>query len=402
MKISIYTFWFPPDRDVGARRWGQIAEDLASAGHSVTVTTQLDSSKKNYFKQTKHLSKITLRGLTTRTFPQSFGNSIVAKLTWHVAKLFHRLRYKGWYYDPSISLKKQLNNLVAKDVELGIDAIIVTCAPFRWSYYIGSILNQFTKKPLYFIDLRDPWTSNKLAYFNGLSKKRLNQEAAFESQAFAAADGLIVVAPEMSAHFPSSRTLFLPNNIIIPEGTWCKPEISSPIRLVFPGTLYQDGTNALMDLLNALKLGIPEHPVTLITMGNWTPATISRISRICEVQHLGYLCKEKVRKEIEQSHFVLSYVSPLMPFAINTKIIEAIENKRPIICLGEPSFHEFISKNNIGWHFSGQSRLELREEILPRKVYGPFISDEFDRKKAIDRLIQFIANAKTCDSDRSK
>jgi hypothetical protein len=95
---------------------------------------------------------------------------------------------------------------------------------------------------------------------------------------------------------------------------------------------------------------------------------------------------------LKQHHYVLTYVSPALSYAINTKIIEAIQSKTPLILVGTCSFSEFIYKNRVGWIYErGCTEAELRAEFYQNAEFGPFIQEEFGRDEAVERLTRFIS-----------
>lgn len=388
MKISIYAFWFPPDSDVGGRRWGIFAQELADRGHEIIVTTPQVQEKRAYWEK----SGLNFRGITPPRFPQSYGSSLSRKLCWHATKAFFRLRYSGWFWDPSITLKAQINEFVNHDISNEVDVIVVSCAPFRWAFHISEILSQQSKRPRFYVDLRDPWTKNQLAYFNSLSKKRIEQELELEASAIHEADGVILTHEAMLEHYGPKRKVFIPNNIVVPSGTWLRKEIKSELKLIFPGSLYAQGHLELADFLKKCIRAVPDLNVSLTTLGNWKEDVIALLKEICEVNHLGMVEQKLVEPLLKQHHYVLTYVSPLLSYAINTKIIEAIQSKTPLILLGTCSFSEFITRNKVGWIYDRAcSEAELHEEIYRNAEFGPFIQEEFSRTEAVERLMRFIS-----------
>lgn len=388
MKISIFAFWFPPDRDVGGRRWGIFAQELADRGHEVIVTTPRVQQKSTQWEK----SGLNFREITTPRFPESYGSSFSRKLQWHVTKALFKLRFKGWFWDPSITLKAQIKEFVNHDISNEFDAIIVTCAPFRWASHISEILRQQSKGPRFYVDLRDPWTKNQLAYFNSLSKKRIKQEQRFEVRAIREADGVILTHEAMLEHYEQKRKVFIPNNIIVPRGTWLRKEIKSELKLIFPGTLYEQGHLELADFLEKCNRAVPDLKVSLTTLGNWADNVIALLRERCEVNHLGMVEQKLVESLLKEHHYVLTYVSPLLSYAINTKIIEAIQSKTPLILLGTCSFSEFITRNKVGWIYDQEwSEAQLHDEFYQNAEFGPFIQEEFGRTEAVERLIRFIS-----------
>lgn len=398
MNISIYSFWFEPDKDVGARRWTIFANELAKRGHHVTVTTVNATIKKKNYQSNSESDTLQFRDISIPRFPNSFGKSLLSKILWHGTKMWYELIYKGWFWDPTISLRGEISRLVSLDVENESDVVVVTCAPFRWSLYLGQELAKYSAKPKLFIDLRDPWSKNELTYFTNLSSRRLSDEAYIESKAIGHANGVIVAHEPMRQHYPGKQTLFLPNNFEIPKGTWQRKEIQNELIFIFPGTLYNDGHDYLIDFINKVKYCFPNIRIILKLIGNWDQSLIEKVERFCSVEYLGYVKKSSVKPLITSSHFVITYISPKLPYAINTKILEAVESRVPLFLIGESHIQDFVGRNKIGWIAEPNLEAEkLRECILYEGPYGPFMDNEFGTKNGVDYLVNFLRNTE-CNS----
>lgn len=391
MKISIYVYKFPPEPDVGGRRWGLFAAQLASEGHDIIITTTNAPEKDEFWTSVHPNLSIRFRNLPTTWFPNNTSRTLISRMRWHLEKQVLLFRHRGRIFDKTLSLSKILERYVDFDCTNNTDVIIVSCAPFRWSLHIGNILSRFATRPKYFIDFRDPWSRNRLSYVNNLSDKRLAQERRVEEQAVDRADGIIVTQKAMLQHYPNKRTIFIPNNIDVPEGVWKLRPVENTIKLIFPGTLYAGGETQLFTFLQLAKAANSNHEIQLTLLGNWKSSLVKQIASICRLEYLGIVPREKVAPLIRQHHYVLSYVSKKLPYAINTKALEAIENKTPVIFLGENTFQDFIAENKIGWAFSSTiSKEELAEKFTSMIHFGPFVQMEFSRQHAVQMLIDFI------------
>lgn len=391
MNISIYVYKFPPDADVGGRRWGLFVTQLATEGHNIIVTTTNAQEKGRFWTSTYPDLPISFRELPATWFANNTSHSLTSRVRWHVEKRILHFLHRGRIYDKTLSQFKVLEKCVTQDCLNNIDVIIVSCAPFRWSLHIGQALARFKKRPKYFIDLRDPWSLNRLSYFNNLSRKRLAEESLIEKQAVDSADGIIVTHEAMLKHYPNKQIVFIPNNIEVPQGTWPLRPIEKTLKLIFPGTLYNGGESLLISFLLLAKEAHPNKNIQLTLLGNWKSSMITQIESTCDVDYLGILPREEVAPLIRQHHYVLSYVSEKLPYAINTKALEAVENRTPIIFLGENAFQNFILENNIGWEFKdSMSKDDLAEKFTSKTNFGPFVHKEFSRQHSIQMLLDFI------------
>ena len=175
MKISIFSYLYPPDKGVGGRRWGIFSKELAALGHEVVVTTCNTSNDKKIRLQKESTKNLQFRFFEASQFAKTQTKSFSGKIVWHLLKQIRRLNAPGWIYDYSIGISGQLETYIQSDISSGVDIIVVSCAPFRWSYIIGQELQKTRNGPRLIIDLRDPWTKNDLGYFHNLSSFRLRQ-----------------------------------------------------------------------------------------------------------------------------------------------------------------------------------------------------------------------------------
>ena len=394
MKISIFSYLYPPDKGVGGRRWGIFSKELAALGHEVVVTTCNTSNDKKIRLQKESTKNLQFRFFEASKFAKTQTKSFSGKIVWHLLKQIRRLNAPGWIYDSSIGISGQLETYIQSDISSGVDIIVVSCAPFRWSYIIGQELQKTRNGPRLIIDLRDPWTKNDLGYFHNLSSFRLRQEKTIEQIATANAHGISVAHEEMLSHYPNTNQIFLPNNVRIPNGQWVKKNVDEELHLVFPGTLYRDGFDALEAFIESCSNALSDHLIVLHVLGHWSSDNLAKLNSLCRVEYYGIVDRELVPSIISKSHFVVTYVSPLLPYAINTKIIEAIENRKPVILLGNPSFQDFINENNIGWVFDPSwSPSVLKDLLASASQFGPFVDPRFDISNAVQSLESFLQSA---------
>ena len=172
---------------------------------------------------------------------------------------------------------------------------------------------------------------------------------------------------------------------------WEKKYVDEELHLVFPGTLYRDGFDALEAFIESCSNALSDRLIVLHVLGHWSSDNLAKLNSLCRVEYYGIVDHELVPSIISKSHFVVTYVSPLLPYAINTKIIEAIENRKPVILLGNPSFQDFINENNIGWVFDPSwSPSVLKDLLASASQFGPFVDPRFDISNAVQSLESFL------------
>ena len=134
------------------------------------------------------------------------------------AKILAKLTIKGRVWEKIIYFKKEINTSVQQDIDNEVDFIIVSCAPFRWAYYISKYLAEHKgKKPKLIIDIRDPWSTNKLSFFSSSSSKVISEEAELERYTINNSDHVFFVAKEDAENaINSNPTLQLVGCLMVP------------------------------------------------------------------------------------------------------------------------------------------------------------------------------------------
>lgn len=397
-KLSIYCYKYPPNKGVGGRRWHLFANRLIDLGYKVRIISRFPDSPKPDLKNHTFLKKN-----KNRLFPWVRKEND-SKLVWHIQKLFAKLTIKGLIWEEVTYLKKEIITSVKQDIDNKVDFIIVTCAPFRWAYYISKYLAEYEgEKPKLIIDIRDPWSNNKLSYFSSSSTKVINEEAEFEHYSINNANYVFFVhkkdAENAIRNYNNPNISWVPNGAnLTKELHLIKPKKLSKhleqIQIVFAGTLYMGAEESLYEFIRDLnaRLRINNKAKAHWTiLGNWSPETISKVEKITDCSFLGALESNEIKQEILNADFACSYVSPKLNYAINTKIIEAAALRVPVILLSkEGSVSEFLIRNNLGVHINLtkiNSNLIL-EWYNENRETGPWQDfKEFDINSLVDKYI---------------
>lgn len=404
--LSIYCYKYPPNQGVGGRRWHLFANRLLDLGYNVRVISKMpDSPLANIKNQTF------LRKSKNRLFPWD-RNKNDSKLIWHLQKLIAKLSIKGLIWEEVTYLKKEIITSVKQDIDNKVDCIIVSCAPFRWAYYISKYLAEYEgEKPKLIVDIRDPWSSNRLSYFSSSSAKVIHEEAELERYTINKADHVFFVAEKDAENAKRNNTntniSWVPNGadltkVLNLKKPHKKSKLLGQIHIVFAGTLYKGGEEFLLTFIKDLNTQLQQNnkPTAHWTIiGIWSPEIISKVKASTDCSFLGVIEPKLIEQEILQADFACSYVSPKLNYAINTKIIEAAALRVPVILLSQKGeVSEFLIRNNLGVHVNLKtmnSKLIL-EWHNKNRTTGPWQDfREFDINSLVDNKIIKIFDALT-------
>ncbi len=396
--LSIYCYKYPPNKGVGGRRWYMFANRLIDLGYKVRIITRFPDSPIPDLKNYTFLKK-----KKERLFPW-VRKEKDSQLVWHLQKLMAKLTIKGRIWEEVTYLKQEIITSVQQDIDNEVDYIIVSCAPFRWGYYISKYLAEYEgKKPKLILDIRDPWSNNKLSYFSTSSERVIKEEEYFESYSINNAD-LVLFVHAKDAEIALRK--YNNNNISwVPNGAHLKMESKhitplnkrsskDQMHIVFAGTLYRDGEESFVKFIKNLNTQFEQNNQPLphwTIIGDWSPQTIDKVSKITDCSFLGVIKSDAIKQEILNADFACSYVSPKLNYAINTKIIEAAALRVPIILLSnEGDVSEFLIRNNLGVHIdltkiNSNLIIEWYNQNLETGPWQDF--KEFDINSLVDQRI---------------
>lgn len=374
------------------------ANRLIDLGYKVRIITRFPDSPIPDLKNYTFLKK-----KKERLFPW-VRKEKDSQLVWHLQKLMAKLTIKGRIWEEVTYLKQEIITSVQQDIDNEVDYIIVSCAPFRWGYYISKYLAEYEgKKPKLILDIRDPWSNNKLSYFSTSSERVIKEEEYFESYSINNAD-LVLFVHAKDAEIALRK--YNNNNISwVPNGAHLKMESKhitplnkrsskDQMHIVFAGTLYRDGEESFVKFIKNLNTQFEQNNQPLphwTIIGDWSPQTIDKVSKITDCSFLGVIKSDAIKQEILNADFACSYVSPKLNYAINTKIIEAAALRVPIILLSnEGDVSEFLIRNNLGVHIdltkiNSNLIIEWYNQNLETGPWQDF--KEFDINSLVDQRI---------------
>lgn len=202
MKVLIITFTFPPYSGIGGRRWAKFAKYLKKNGNEVEVIAAKSGFEKKS-SWTKDVENINVsyhnsgypKGLTINP------KSIFEKIIYRLSLVYVKMKSEGNYYDKSALWGKDIRELVNDKINVGIDTVYVSCAPFQLAYHLLPLVKKH-KETKWVVDFRDPWTTNRTSYgFEGLSNERQQFEINAEKEVVKNYDEVISVAEPMTDYF---------------------------------------------------------------------------------------------------------------------------------------------------------------------------------------------------------
>jgi glycosyltransferase involved in cell wall biosynthesis len=267
--ILIISFFFPPYKRVGGRRWVKFAKYLVREKHNVKVLcAQLSSSDNSpwdndFSAHQKNVTRISVKHVVPFFRKNMAPTTITGKIHYRLSFFRYKQklkRIKGDFNDLSIGYEKQFVEKASELIYSGkVNNIIISGGPFR---YIRSVITLKSKYPEanFIIDLRDFWADN----LTSLDKERRDFEYQLEKETLLQADKIITPAERIKNHLLEKYPELKNKMLVIPHAFDREdfplneiPEINSEeLRIIYAGSLYEGlapEIKTFIQLLNYFK-----------------------------------------------------------------------------------------------------------------------------------------------------
>ncbi len=381
-KYLILTYFFPPDGDIGGRRWAKFAKHLTSQGHQVDVLTRSFNGENNtkWLSDTdSYQSKINYFNDGYPTVLTKSNLTIWDKVKYKIALRSLEKRVKGNYYDPTCMLGADFLELVSKLISAKqIDAVIVSGFPFYWQYLLTSIKASFPKTK-FIADFRDPWLNNQTGYgYKELDENRFNMELAYERSVIEHFDGVFSVSNEMNDYFneiapeePSSKFFEVTNGYdnsdrqLLTENS----QQNEKVTIIYTGSLYNGLEYILPEFITALKL-LEKHEeldFEFKFFGTTSQKFQDDIAGLNKVTFYGKVPLERAHQELAMADYALIFLNKDLLFSRSTKLYEALSyGKKIILVASDGATAAFLTNRDLGYHCSEGNVLSTLKEIIAR------------------------------------
>lgn len=347
MNIALLAFKFHPYEGVGANRWNNIAQNLVSMGHNVTVFTVKwrddNSPIKTWFWHGVKIVETRTQSPELQVFDSKIIDMLSAGVTW----ITHRI---GLNYDEAITWEKPLLKFFILEHSCRpFDVLVATGAPFSVLNIAGRVGTMFPKL-LLVLDFRDPFWSSQ----SPRPEKRgcLALKTKLKS-AVNRADLVTTVSPSLALLY---KEIFAVPKVLSFTNGFNSRELSeirntykfNPFKkvsgrkvltLVHTGNLTNGRQNTMLAFFKFLSANINRFDnksieVTNIGYVNKRVARIlSRVSSKITFKTLDRVPKMESLSEILNYHACIHVCSQNTPFALSTKVFEYIGLHRPILSI---------------------------------------------------------------------
>jgi glycosyltransferase involved in cell wall biosynthesis len=377
-KVLIIANTFPPAPGIGGRRWAKFAKYLHRQGVDVHVICgSTEYAEKSSWTSDISDYKDKVKVLDNR-YSKYLGiqpKSLLEKLQYRLSLIKVKLLLKGNYYDKSGFWKKDLIFEVEKQIGLGFNNIIVTCAPFRSAFFLCDLKKKYPEVN-FIVDFRDPWTTNRTAYgFASLSIERQEFERKAEQEVVNNFDHVLSVAEDMTCYFKSicsnSSTKFLTINNGFDKDDFPKynesGEQTGQLNFVFTGTFYNNAFYLFELFCKALsEIRVESESIyqeLSFTFYGDIPANVKELARHHPVITIHNKVElKKVYEVISGTAVCMLFLTDDLTFSLSTKFYEYLSMKKSIAVFSRGGkTPDFIIENGLGYSLTPKN---IKKELL--------------------------------------
>ena len=379
-KYLILSYFFPPDGDIGGRRWAKFAKQLTCQGHQVDVLTRNFKGEKNL----KWLSDTDVYRAKINYFDDHYpfvlsktNLNLWDKFKYKIALRRLQNTVKGNYYDPTCMLDADFLEIVKQLIsEKQIEVVIVSGFPFCWQHLLTSIKAECPRTK-FIADFRDPWLNNQTGYgYMALNEQRFNMEVTYEKSVIEHFDGIFSVSKEMNDYFrelvPSvnaNKFFEVTNGFDNEDKQLLTAEIqqNEKMTFVYTGSLYNGLEYILPEFVESLKLmdNQEELDFEFKFFGTAPKEFQDDIAHLNNVTFYGKVTLERAHQELAMADYALIFLNKDLLFSRSTKLYEALSyGKKIILIASNGATAEFLTSKNLGYHCSeGNVHAKLKEII---------------------------------------
>jgi len=412
IRLLIVSFTFPPYSGIGGRRWVKFSKYLNKNGVDCRVIAAkkdgLSDSQWNNDLQSE--IPVLYEKMTYPTILMTRPDTVFQKIRYRLALIKVKSNYKNQnFYDYSIGFGKKILPLIKKEINNGVNNILVTVGPFHMAAEIIEVKKYFPHVN-FIVDFRDPWSNNQTSFgFSGLNDESLKYEQDLEKFVLREYDTVFAVSEEMKNHFKHLLSAGHEKCVTLPNGfdphDYNKIHVleqdlkkTDKIIFSFSGTLYNKTEIVFTEFVQALDQIRVENieiynRLEFNFMGE-IPSWFQEITHNHQI--IRYSGIKKFNDAIVDSlnaDYSMLFLTDDLKYSKSTKFYEAIALRKPIIVFSEPGpTTDFVEKNKIGFGiYKGTIKKRLLELISHELTFNKELDiNEYSIENLTKKIIPYL------------
>jgi len=387
--LLVISYYFPPYKRVGGRRWAKHVKYLNRLGQNTFVLAgdfpdSASSWDEDILEYQDKITRVHLTPVDKPYFQTTLPGSLADKLRWkwsYYTWQFRKKKLKGNYTDISSPNTGKFHEKARQLIrEKNIGTVILSVGPFDYSAIILPLRQEFPAVK-FVIDYRDKREDS----YEGLTAEQIRYERAQEEAVLQAVDLVLTVNNDMSDTIrkirPGAKVITLPHCVDNDFFDLSKqPQVpvrhSDKDRFIYGGELYNGMEREMETFTRFLSLYRKQTEKSHEAFFYVPYPAYNRILEEGGVQVAGFLKKEDYRSELQKCSFILLFRPSWSAEAFSSKFFEILCLRKPVLYFGkEGSVSEFLIRNKLGFHIR-EEELEaacsaIRENAVTQQIPDP-------------------------------
>ena len=382
LNILVISFYFPPYKRVGGRRWAKHCKYLNRLGINTFVLTgefpnSVSSWDKDITEYCDNVYRIKLKEGHLPYFKTKLPSGFIDKIKWKLSLLkwnFTKKKLKGNYNDVSVNAVNDFCNKAILIIESkSINTVILSVGPFRYSEILVILKNKYPEIK-FVIDYRDYWEDG----YADLSPKQISYENKIQTSVVDSVDLILTPNMDMKKHYSVS---FNKNTFCLAH-CFDKDEIlennalqnTSVIKLLYGGAFYSnisENIDLIKKLIDGLTLKLPVIADFYVSIKGYEKELEHSL-----IKRFDFIDTEEYFLKVHESNYVILILPPNRVNAMSSKFFELVALRKPILYFGgEGEVSEYLIKQRLGYHVTS-TNLNKLVDVIYNNIQSQQIPDK--------------------------
>ena len=369
-KILLISYYFPPYKKVGGRRWAKHCKYLIRLGIETHVLScqfpdSTSSWDKDVLEYEKFVTRIKVPELKTPYFKKTLPTTTAQKIFWKLSLWSHKVKKVFSNTAPKISENtapyffKAASLIIEKE---SVNTVILSIGPYKYSEVMVPLKLKF---PIvkFILDDRDYWNEE----FEKLSIKEQIKEKEFQKKVISQVDLIISPYMEMKKRYEASfnkDVYWLPHCVDMEEIPQYKAiEKKSIATMIYGGAFYKE-IDSSIDLIKKCVDLLAHHTKVEVEFY----VSVKGYEKELEhpfIKRYGFIDSQEYFLKVQESNYVILILPPNRVNAMSSKFFELVAMRKPILYFGgEGDVADYLISNRLGYHITKENINSISIEIF--------------------------------------